>query len=213
MIYAVHARMAPNPNPSMELDKAAQIMQNIITVNCPLYFYLGCSERERSELSDPVVLRHHIERYVVSAEAGAYRLPLDVRADNQNTVSCTDGFWERRRKPLTELIGINLDIYHRLLFQTLVMINRVTWERDDVPASEVTATYWLHAFVRTESTHAQARAATGDASIEFSGEPIETIAAAACRLTIAFRASIMNRDFPHLSQTMLLLRYISKDKV
>lgn len=82
--------MVPDLNPSIELDEAAQTIQNMITRNRLLPVHLGYSEVEWSELNDSLLFRHHIERCLAYVEAGAFRLPLGVQADNQKWVTCND---------------------------------------------------------------------------------------------------------------------------
>lgn len=77
-------------------------------------------------------------------------------------MTCTDRFPERRHDLLMELTATDLDTYHLFSPPTLVTVYLITRERDDVPSSDVTATNWLRAFVRTETTHPQACASTGD---------------------------------------------------
>lgn len=103
-------------------------MRNTITCNRPLPLYDDCSQEERSDLNDPVISRYCIERYLTYAEARAYRLPPDVRADNQRWVTSTDHFSRRRRDLLMELIATNLSTNHLVSFPTLLAVYHTTGE-------------------------------------------------------------------------------------
>lgn len=99
-------------------------------------------------------------------EAGAYCLPPDVRAGDWKGVTCGDQFTGRHREMLMELTAARLNTYRLLSSPTPVTVYRITGEQDVVPAAEVTVTYWLRVFARTDAPHPQARTVTRMASKE-----------------------------------------------
>lgn len=120
-------------------------------------------------------------------KAEAYRLPQDVRADSQKWVTRPGRITWRGRDILMEFITAHLGTHHLLSSPARVTVYRITAERDDVPASEVTATDRLRVLVGTEATHPQALSVTRKALNEIVREPDEAIAAAAGGLTDALR--------------------------
>lgn len=75
-----------------------------------------------------------MERCFAYADAGRYRLPLDIRTENEKCVTCADRFLECRRDPLIDYIDNNLGTHHLFSSPTLLSVFRITGERNDIPA-------------------------------------------------------------------------------
>lgn len=117
-------------------------------------------------------------------------------------MTCTDRFTGRRRDIVMELIPYHLGTHDLLSSPSPVTAYCTTGKRDEDPASKVTATDWLRVFNRTEVTHPRARAVTTKALNKNVRKLNEIIAAAAGRLTDAFRASTVHCDRPHAGEMM-----------
>lgn len=89
-------------------------------------------------------------------EAGLYRLPPDVRADNQKWMTCVDRSLGRRLDLLMiGLIAANIRTHHLFSSPTLVTLQRIMEERGDVSASDVTTTDRLRVLIRTDATRTE----------------------------------------------------------
>lgn len=80
---------------------------------------------------------------------------------------------------LIETIATHFDTYRVFFSPTQVIVNRTSGERDEMPASEVTATGVLRLLLREEATRPQTRAAARTSLNLITRKPNETIAAAA----------------------------------
>lgn len=148
--------------------------------------------RERSERNESLLFRDHFEIHLTQVVAGAYRLMPDVWAENRKWATCADLLTWRRRDILMELIAVHLGTHHLLSIPAPVTISGITWERDVVPAPEVTVTDQLRVFVSAETTHPQPRTVTRQALNEIPRTPHETVTAVEDRLIDAFRASTVD---------------------
>lgn len=97
---------------------------------------------------------------------------------------------------------------------TPVTVQCIMRERDDIRASEVTATGCFCLFVRKYTIHPRARVATTREYLNsITRKPDDAIVAAESPLTDAFHASMVDRDCLHANETMFFWHWIPKDKL
>lgn len=127
--------MTLDPSPSdVELDRVARDSRDVIIRGHSLPIFHGRSEGERSARDDPVLFRDHFEICQAYVEAGKYRLPPYVRADNRKRVTGTDRFAGCRRNMLREMVAAYLGTSYKLSSPTPVRVHRISRPRDAVPA-------------------------------------------------------------------------------
>lgn len=125
----------------------------------------------------------------------------------------TDRLSGRRRDSHIEMMATHVGT-HRLFFPlTPMTVCHITGERDLVPAIEITTTDVLRLLMEEEPIHPQARAATRNALHDITRKLKETNAAAAMRLTNAFRASVVNRNRPHATKMLTYFGAISRKSI
>lgn len=134
------------------------------------------------------------KKYLVKARCGRL-VPSEVPTGSGKCVTRTNRFPRRRRNLLIQMKA-NHRVTHSFFSCTPVTL------KGDIPAAEVTATDSLSLLVREEVTHPQARATTLNAPNRISRTPNESILMAASQLADAFRASVVDRDRPHATETI-----------
>lgn len=122
---------------------------------------------------------------------------------------------ERRRDLLITFIATQLGTQYPFFCPTPVTEYRITGQRDEIAAIEVTATDWFRLLVRYGAIRPRARAATTRYAMKkITRNPNDTIAAAAASgLIDASRASLVDHDCLHAKETMFFWRKILEDNL
>lgn len=82
--------------------------------------------------------RDRIETCFAYADTRAYRLPLDVKAENEKWMPCTDRFSRCHRDLPIELIATHLNTCYLSFSPVPVTVHRISEQRGNIPALGVT---------------------------------------------------------------------------